>query len=378
MLSDNTPVLIQDWLPIVELSIESRRERAASNDLPALYYLQTWWARVPLVVSAGVVLGSLLPAWSATLADCFRAYPDIESLDSYHAWYLRLCGILGDPVKAAAIIASDRATSTKSGDAYGYKKAFKNIPSTADLDLLHSLFVHQWGTQPVVLDPTAGGGSIPFSAVRYGLPVFANDLNPVAVSALRTGVDIPMTHGCALTPDLEKWGSELVRRVVARLSRYFKASDRNYIYARTVSCPRTGKPVPLSPNWWLSKARGGTAVRLLTTRNGIELESPAFEIATGQEINFNPDNGTVAGGDAVSPWDGLIIPGEYIKDEARLGRMSSILYAVVVSGTDRNYRAPTPEDYAMLTEAEAVVERSMPEWLRAGFAPHRGLSTWER
>ena len=35
---------------------------------------------------------------------------------------------------------------------------------------------------------------------------------------------------------------------------------------------------------------------------------------------LTPTSGTVAGGDAVSPWDGLTIDGDYIKTEARLGR----------------------------------------------------------
>ena len=37
------------------------------------------------------------------------------------------------------------------------------------------------GTRPLVVDPFAGGGSIPLEALRVGADAFASDLNPVAV-----------------------------------------------------------------------------------------------------------------------------------------------------------------------------------------------------
>ena len=77
--------------------------------------------------------------------------------------------------------------------------------------------------------------------------------------------------------------------------------------------PRTRKPVPLSPNWWLSTGSPKAAVKLLTHRDGRELERCEFEIVRGKDIDFDPDQGTTAGGDGVSPWDGLTIDSAYIK-----------------------------------------------------------------
>lgn len=37
------------------------------------------------------------------------------------------------------------------------------------------------GTRPLVVDPFAGGGSIPLEALRVGADAYASDLNPVAV-----------------------------------------------------------------------------------------------------------------------------------------------------------------------------------------------------
>lgn len=49
-----------------------------------------------------------------------------------------------------------------------------------------------------VLDPTAGGGSIPFEAVRLGLATVANDLNPVAALIEKATIEYPSKHGVAL------------------------------------------------------------------------------------------------------------------------------------------------------------------------------------
>ena len=54
-----------------------------------------------LLASAGAVLGSLMPAWTSELAADLGLTPELESEAAYHEWFLRLCGILGDPVEAS-------------------------------------------------------------------------------------------------------------------------------------------------------------------------------------------------------------------------------------------------------------------------------------
>jgi putative DNA methylase len=77
MSSDKPRLLIEDWLPVKELGIESRRERKVFTDLPPLNYLHVWWARRPIVASAGVLLAGLLPSWSTELAGAFPAHPEL-------------------------------------------------------------------------------------------------------------------------------------------------------------------------------------------------------------------------------------------------------------------------------------------------------------
>ena len=44
MTTSRPRVLIEDWLPVAELGIESRRERAAANAIPPLNSLHIWRA----------------------------------------------------------------------------------------------------------------------------------------------------------------------------------------------------------------------------------------------------------------------------------------------------------------------------------------------
>jgi len=104
-------------------------------------------------------------------------------------------------------------------------------------------------------------------------------------------------------------------------------------------------------------------VRLATEHGGKQLEEPRFEIVEGNAIDFDPNQGTVARGDAVSPWDGLVIDGDYIKAEAQADRMGSMLYAVAIrTSKGRGFRPPTQTDLEALAAAEAELTRLLPQW----------------
>src|SRR4051794_11000219 len=161
-------VLIEEWFPVAELGIESRREAAPiPGQFPKLKTLHVWWARRPLAATAGAVLGSLMPAWTPELVHDFPDTPELADEVNYHQWFLRLCGILGDPVSAKRQLDFANANGIKlKGNGYGYKQAFKNSPTSTDLNLLHRVLLQAWGAIPTVCDPTAGGGSIPYEASR--------------------------------------------------------------------------------------------------------------------------------------------------------------------------------------------------------------------
>ena len=186
--------LIERWMPIAALGEESVRERRSMTALPPTYYLHVWWARRPLVASRAAILASLLPA-------------DVDREKFMHA-----LGIHGDPVASRRRIdAAKRKGERFEGEAYSYPRAFSHVPTDADRQFIAA----HTGTEPTaprVLDPTAGGGSIPFEAVRLGLSSLANDLNPVAALIERATIDYPAKFGDALKSEFERLAKKFVGR----------------------------------------------------------------------------------------------------------------------------------------------------------------------
>ena len=161
MTTSRPRVLIEDWLPVAELGIESRRERGAASALPPLSFLHIWWARRPLVASAAVALAGVMPTWTEDLAAAFPDAPEVRTEAAYRAWLLRLVGIWGDPVSARRAYDAAVASGVRIANPYTYRQAFRNAIPRDDIDLLHEVLRHTWGELPTVADPTAGGGSIP-------------------------------------------------------------------------------------------------------------------------------------------------------------------------------------------------------------------------
>ena len=147
--------------------------------LPPIYYLHVWWARRPLVASRAAVLASLLPA------------------DADRSRFLHVLGIHGDPVATRSRIDAAKRTGENLGpDPYGYRRAFTYAPSDEDKDWLASATRRPLSSISV-LDPSAGGGSIPMETERLGTASLANDLNPVAALILMATVGWPFRHGSA-------------------------------------------------------------------------------------------------------------------------------------------------------------------------------------
>ncbi|SVE52828.1 uncharacterized protein METZ01_LOCUS505682, partial [marine metagenome] len=182
-----------------------------------------------------------------------------------------------------------------------------------------------------------------------------------------------------LVSDLKTWGGVLTARLEQRLMEYFPSGPNEttatFIFARTVACPRTGKAVPLVGDWSLRRGDNPAAVRLVTERKGIDLDEPEFEIVTGAKIDFDPKRGTVSRGKGVSPWDQLVIDGDYIRAEAQAGRMGEVLYAVAIRTAQetRELRSPTAVDLEAVSAAEAELGRLLPDWEKAGVVPNESV-----
>ena len=364
--------LIERWLPIAEIGIESTRERTPMTPFPAPNRLHVWWARRPLVASRAAVLASLLPA------------------DADREQFLHILGIHGDPVATRRRIDEARRRGERfEGQAYTYPRAFSHVPEHDDLRWLRTVFGTDGVAALAVLDPTAGGGSIPLEALRLGARAFANDLNPVSALIMRATVEWPSVHGETLKEAFEELAGRFVRAREERLARYFppepesNAIPTNYLWARTVICPYCDGLVPLSPNWRL--APDGTGVRLLprcADGPGSPGRRCAFEIVGSADEQFP---GTVARGNGHCPYDdcGRVIDGDEIKRQAQAGRMGEQLFAVVYKrrvetwtksgkrGRDkwvRGYRAPRPEDDNSETIRNKLADK-LPEWEALDIVP---------
>ena len=331
--------------------------------LPPTYYLHVWWARRPLVASRAAVLASLLPE------------------DADRERFQRAIGIHGDPVAARRRIdAAMRSGQNLGPDPYGYKRAFTYTPSGADrkwAEFATGRSLNRFS----VLDPTAGGGSIPFEAGRVGLPANANDLNPVAGLILKATIEWPQRYGGELLPEFTRLAQEFVQRARPKYESVFTEEPSGvvvdgYLWARTITCPYCTGQLPLSPNWRL--APGGVGVRLvphLGSGPSGEGRICSFKIVrtAGEE-----SAGTVARGDGICPYDDCerVIDGDEIKRQAREGRMGEQLFAAVYKrrvptmlksgkpGRDkwvREYRAPRNEDDNR-AEILARLEEKLPDW----------------
>ncbi|GBD14660.1 hypothetical protein HRbin25_00539 [bacterium HR25] len=369
--------LIEEWLPIKEIGIECRRENSTGQHPPP-NRLHVWWARRPLTVSRAAILGALLPAWEESEALLRRHFPDEAD---YHAWFKRMLGILGDPVAAYEALVRARQRGVRIANPNEYPRAFTMTVEDENLARMYELLRAKFGEAPLTIaDPMAGGGSIPLEALRLGLNALAIELNPVACVVLEATLRYPMQYGNQLVSDIASWGERWAAMGRERLAQYFPETDGGetvmaYLWARTVPCPTTGKPVPLSPNWWLrrpaSKEEEAVAVRL---RCEPQWDECRFEIVRGPrgrlEQLYAPDKGTVRRGSANSPWTDDHIPDHHIKECAQKGKMKAQLYALCVDrGQGRDFRLPTAQDLEGVRRAEEALKERWGEWLEKGLIP---------
>ncbi|MGA1625526.1 MAG: DUF1156 domain-containing protein, partial [Prochlorothrix sp.] len=225
-------VFIENIFPVNLLNLQVYFENGG-NPFKGLH---RWYSRKPLSFSRASVLGSLLPA-EVTMEE----FEYLLGLDR----------------------ARQDETDMERDDRHQRTRLYKTPPSPERVKRVQELCEQVWGDKtPAVLDAFAGGGSIPFEAARYGLRVFASDLNPVAVVTMKAAIEFPLMFGAELQGDIDRWVQWVGQQAEERLGEFFPAQEgekvQNYLWAHTVQCPNCQSTVPLSPNWWLSKTSNYT------------------------------------------------------------------------------------------------------------------------
>lgn len=385
----STRRLIEEWLPIAALSEECSRERRSMTALPPVYYLHVWWARRPLVASRAAIMASLLPA------------------DADRNRFVHALGIHGDPVKTKQRLDEAKRTGEKLGtNPYGYARAFNYSLSQEELNWFfsgaqHCNDCHEFS----VLDPTSGGGSIPFESLRLHLNTFANDINPVAVLIQKATYDLSQ-FGVHVYKEFKRIGKRFIEKAEPLYNGIFPREAPGtqvlgYLFARTIRCPYCGGLIPLSPCW--SLASNGTGVRLVPHTE----QTPSDRVCSFEIVHSvsEQSEGTVHGGSATCPFPdcGRVIDGDQIKALAQNGDMDEQLYTVVFKKRTqitkkngkqeekwlRGYRAPRPED-DVFEAVRARLEEKLPYWEAMDMVPtesvpdglktteplHYGIQTW--
>ena len=101
------------------------------------------------------------------------------------------------------------------------------------------------GTRPLVVDPFAGGGSIPLEALRVGADAFASDLNPIPVLLNKVVLEYIPKYGQRLADEVRKWGEWIKQEAEKELAEFYPkdpdgATPIAYLWARTIRCEGPG------------------------------------------------------------------------------------------------------------------------------------------
>ncbi|MCL4871679.1 MAG: DUF1156 domain-containing protein [Anaerolineae bacterium] len=152
--------LIEVALPLDAINAESAREKSIRHGHPSTLHL--WWARRPLAACRAVIF--------AQMVDDPSAHPELFPTEADQAAEReRLFDIIRDLV------------------------LWENVNNEKVLEQARAE-IRRWAPPeglPPLLDPFAGGGSIPLEAQRLGLEAHASDLNPVAVLINKALIEIP-------------------------------------------------------------------------------------------------------------------------------------------------------------------------------------------
>ena len=361
--------------PIAEVSKHAVREKSIRQGHPSTLHL--WWARRPLASSRAVLLALLLPD------PCDPACPQ-EFKDRARDLLVQVGGC--NP--GATDKTFRKALLTFIGN-------FANWDLSANrtyLDVARGLVRAAHDEEPPMLvDPFAGGGSIPLEALRLGCDAFASDLNPLAFLILRAMLEDVPRHGQHLADRLREAGAEVKAQAQKDLADLYPSDPDGarplaYLWGRSVRCetPGCGAEIPIFKSAWLSK-RGsqrarffkenpsGRCVALLIDESPlggpIKLRVARGDGSADPRPGFRELPTTKAKGNnsnVLCPCCDKVLPGPRVMGQLaeqaggaapifdRRGNRdggATLLAVVVARNQGRDFRPPTEQDYAALAIA---------------------------
>jgi adenine-specific DNA methylase len=362
---------IEHDLPLAEISEESAREKNIRHGHPSTLHI--WFARRPLAASRATTLAALLDDPGPHEADKRREIKDL--IKDIAPW-----------------------------------DAVKNGNSEA-IEQAQELVEEQYDEPPKVLDPFAGGGSIPLEALRLGAETYASDYNPVAAFIEKATLEWPQKFGLEvelpndevddglgmggkkvnlLAHLVEKWSNNILEEAREEIGEFYPTETGEgligkrevdpdqegwtpvgYLWAHTIPCqnPTCGTNIPLIKQFWLCKKDDKKiAYRPLVDdeQGKIEFELlGADDLAVAMEEGFDPAEGTVSRANASCPVCGQVTKAEQVRELTRDDEMGQRLLAVMLHHPDeigKKYRLATKNDRQKFDEAEEYLDEKLSDW----------------
>lgn len=347
--------LIEDFIPIKEISVEAAREKSIRKGHISTLHL--WWARRPLVAARAAVFASLIAAPETPQKRTALKQAMID-LCKWEA---------GQPT-------IDKARK----QILEAQKLRLNLPPETPLNQV---------PPPKVLDMFSGGGAIPLEALRLGCETYAVELNPVAHIIELCTLVYPQKYGRKLADEVEKWGNWVIQKVRAEIGDLYPDIEVGevvpqeseqlelfapkvkqltlaqnltpvaYLWTRTVKCPNPGcgADVPLVRQTWLcKKSKKYVALKVIPNHKTKRVEFEVVESATEKGLGFDPAAGSLRG-TSTCRHCGTTSKTDYIKEQGKAGKIGQQLMAIVCTTSGepgKTYLAGNSYNYYIPDEAE--------------------------
>jgi len=361
--------LIEVDLPIKRISAHARREKSVGH----ISSLHIWWARRPLAACRAVICAALWPdpadencppafrkaAAKIILDFAGKIIADTKlanehcSPENYKAWSklaVQPSTLNSKPtgLRTALLDFIADFANWDNSTVQEYLDASRALTQAA-----HEALGGAPGTRPLVVDPFAGGGSIPLEALRVGADAFGSDLNPVPVLLNKVLLEYIPKYGQRLADEVRKGGDWIQREANKELASFYPknaegATPIAYLWARTVKCegPSCGAEIPIIRSRWLVKGKDPASFFVISGKTINGKPSVVVEVKTGRP-DQTPFAGTVKRGSVTCPVCGFTVSRQRVEAVAKQEGLGERMLAVVFvkhGTTGRTFATPSDKD----------------------------------
>jgi len=382
MTSNNT-IKLRKKLIEIAIPLEAINHNAASEkNNPFLKghprNIHKWWARRPFAAASAIIFCQLVDDPSS----CPEEFASQSEIDDDRERLMAMAVQLSDWDNISNINLHQAAKRE-------VEKAWNRLKDDNPS--------RDFGALPVIWDPFAGGGAIPYAAMSLGMRSLASDINPVPVIINRMMIDVPHrfdeTTSHPSTSDIAEFGYENepvkmriashLRETAAALQQELEkeigslyppvkipkdivktyphlsghagceVSLTSWLWARSVRSPDpmyADKHTPLVSSFCISNSKGKEwYIQPYVEENGIRFVlkhgKPPAEIVKGTKAGGK-------GGNFKCLYSGALITAEYVREQAAAGEMGELLLAGLFSGQRKKLFIPS--DIIEMPSDEAI------------------------